>query len=305
MTRGESNAAQLKKNPLHHKNPRNPGYIYPTNTTQSMHFKKILLMALIPQLLSAFSFAQKIPYGKNQAVGKYYDIRGIKLYVEEYGKGEPLLMIHGNGGDMSAFSENVPYFSKKYRVILVDSRSQGKSVDANPAITFEQMADDFAALLDAMHIPKACVLGWSDGGINAILLAIRHPDKVIKFASTGANITPDASAFSDPNGWAESKKYYEKNKNKKWRTAAEKNGWKMFMLDWEQPNIKLTELHKIKCPAYIIAGEHDVIADKHTRLIQANIPGSKLWIVNGSGHGTLIEKAAEFNKRVDAFFGGK
>jgi pimeloyl-ACP methyl ester carboxylesterase len=267
-----------------------------------MHLKKIILMALIPQLLSVFSFAQKIPYGKNQAVGKYYDIRGIKLYVEEYGHGEPLLMIHGNGGDMSAFSENVPYFSKKYRVILVDSRSQGKSVDTNPAITFEQMADDFAALLDAMHIPKAYVLGWSDGGINAILMAIRHPGKVLKFASTGANITPDASSFADPTGWPGSKKYYEQNKNKKWRTAAEKNAWKMFMLDWEQPNIKLTELHKIKCPAYIIAGEHDVIADKHTRLIQANIPGSKLWIVKGSGHGTLIEKAAEFNKRVDAFF---
>jgi pimeloyl-ACP methyl ester carboxylesterase len=269
-----------------------------------MHLKRFLLMALIPQLIAAFSFAQKIPYGKNEAVGKYYDIRGIKLYVEEYGHGEPLLMIHGNGGDMSAFSENAPYFSKKYRVILVDSRSQGRSVDANPAITFEQMADDFAALLDAMHIPKAYVLGWSDGGINAILMAIHHPDKVISFASTGANVTPDASAFVD-GAWAGSKKYYEQNKNRKWRTAKEKNNWKMFMLDWEQPNIKLTDLHKIKCPAYIIAGQHDVIADKHTRLIQANIPGSKLWIVKGSGHGTLIEHAAEFNKRVDAFFEGK
>jgi pimeloyl-ACP methyl ester carboxylesterase len=267
-----------------------------------MYLKRIILMALIPQLLSVFSFAQKTPYGKNEAVGKYYPINGIKLYVEEYGQGEPLLMIHGNGGDMSAFSDNVPYFSKKYRVILVDSRSQGKSIDTDPKVTFEQMADDFASLLDAMHIKKAYVLGWSDGGINAILMAIRHPDKVIKFASTGANITPDASAFADANGWAGSKKYYEQNKDKKWRTAAERNAWKMFMLDWEQPNIPLTALHKIKCPAYIIAGEHDVIANKHTRLIQANIPGSKLWIVKGSGHGTLIEKAAEFNKRVDAFF---
>ncbi|QHS56162.1 alpha/beta hydrolase [Mucilaginibacter sp. 14171R-50] len=261
-------------------------------------------MALIPQLIAAFSFAQKTPYGKNAAVGKYYNVRGIKLYVEEYGSGQPLLMIHGNGGDMSAFSENVPYFAKKYRVILVDSRSQGKSADPNPYITFEQMADDFAALLDAMHISKAYVLGWSDGGINAILMAMRHPDKVIKLASTGANITPDASAFAD-GAWAGSKKYYEQNKNRKWRTAAEKNAWKMFMLDWEQPNIKLADLHRIKCPALIIAGDHDVIADKHTRLIQANIPGSKLWIVKNSGHGTLIEHATEFNNRVDAFFKGK
>ncbi|GGH02947.1 alpha/beta fold hydrolase [Mucilaginibacter phyllosphaerae] len=258
-------------------------------------------MALIPQLIAAFSFAQKIPYGKNAAVGKYYEVRGIKLYVEEYGSGPPLLMIHGNGGDMSAFSENVPYFAKKYRVILVDSRSQGKSKDPRTYITFEQMADDFAVLLNALHIPKAYVLGWSDGGINAILMAIRHPDKVIKFASTGANITADAAAFGN-DGWAGSQKYYNDNKNKIRRTAAEKNAWKMFMLDYEQPNIKLIDLHKIKCPAYIIAGDHDVIADKHTRLIQANIPGSKLWILKNSGHGTLIEHAAEFNKRVDAFF---
>jgi len=270
-----------------------------------MHLKKLILMALIPQLIAAFGFAQKIPYGKNAAVGKYYDVRGIKLYVEEYGSGQPLLMIHGNGGDMSAFSENVPYFAKKYRVILVDSRSQGKSKDPNPYITFEQMADDFTALMDVLHIPKAYVLGWSDGGINAILMAIRHPDRVIAFASTGANITPDATSFSDPKGWGQSVKYYERNKNKVWRTAAEKNAWKMFLLDFKQPNIQLTELKKIKCPAYIIAGDHDVIADKHTRLIQANIPGAKLWIIKGSGHGTLIEHAAEFNKSVDAFFSGK
>jgi pimeloyl-ACP methyl ester carboxylesterase len=269
-----------------------------------MHIKRIILMALIPQLITAFSFAQKIPYGKNAAAGKYYNIHGIKLYVEEYGKGQPLLMIHGNGGDMSAFSENVPYFSKKYRVILVDSRSQGKSTDTNPSLTFEQMADDFAALLDVLHVPKAYILGWSDGGINAILMAMRHPDKVIKLASTGANITPDASAFVN-GSWANSEKYYKENKNKVWHAAAEKNAWKMFMLDWEQPNIKLTQLQKIKCPALIIAGDHDVIADKHTRLIQQNIPGSKLWIVKNSGHGTLIEHAAAFNKKVDAFFEGK
>ena len=258
-------------------------------------------MAIIPQLLTLMSWGQKVPYGHNKAVGKYYSVNGIKLYVEEYGTGQPLLMTHGNGGDMSAFAENVPYFSKKYRVILVDSRAHGKSVDASPKLSFEQMADDFAALLTQMHVPKAYVLGWSDGGINALLMAIRHPDKIIKLASTGANITPDSTAFAQ-GLWKEGLKYYTANKNKVRKTPKAKNDWKIFMLDWEQPNIALTDLQKIKCPAFIIAGDHDVIADKHTRLIQANIPGSKLWIVPKSGHGTLVEDAAEFNKRVDAFF---
>ena len=254
--------------------------------------------------LSMLSYGQKpkVAYGNNPAAGRYYNIRGIKMYAEVYGKGAPLLLIHGNGGDISAFSKNIPYFEKKYMVIAVDSRSQGKSIDPKPALTFEQMADDFAALLDAMHIQKAYVLGWSDGGINAILMAMRHPDKVLKLASTGANLWPGPTAFPD---WDQTVKYYEENKNKVWHTAKERNAWKMFMLDYEQPNIKLAELKKVNCPALIIAGDHDGILDKHTRLIYKNIPGAKLWIVPNSSHSTLIDHADEFNKRVDAFFAEK
>ncbi len=97
------------------------------------------------------------------------------MYTEVYGSGPPLLMIHGNHGDMSAFARNVPYFATHYQVILADSRSQGRSVDPGHPLTFEMMADDYAALLDAMHISSAYIIGWSDGGINALLLAIRHP----------------------------------------------------------------------------------------------------------------------------------
>ncbi|AMR33840.1 alpha/beta hydrolase [Mucilaginibacter sp. PAMC 26640] len=266
-----------------------------------MKVKRLILWVILPQLLTLLGCKPKTMYGNNPGAGHYYHINGIKLYVEEYGEGDPLLMIHGNGGDMSAFSENVPYFAKKYRVILVDSRAQGKSADAADSLSFEQMADDFSVLLDTLKIPKAYVLGWSDGGINALLMAIRHPDQVIKLASTGANITPDASAFSG-DGWKQANNYYNLNKDRVWKTQKAKNAWKIFMLDYNQPNIKLTQLQQIKCPALIIAGDHDVIADPHTRLIQKNIPGSELWIVSNSGHGTLVEHAKEFNKRVDAFF---
>lgn len=266
-----------------------------------MKVKRLLMLIVLPQLLMLLGCKPKTMYGKNSKAGHYYSINGIKLYVEEYGEGKPLLMIHGNGGDMSAFTENVPYFAKKYRVILVDSRAQGKSADAADSLTFEQMADDFAVLLDTLKVPKAYVLGWSDGGINALLMAIRHPDKVIKLASTGANITPDASAFAG-DGWKQGEKYYLQNKDRVWKTPKAKNAWKIFMLDWSQPNITPAQLQQIKCPALIIAGDHDVIADAHTRLIQKNIPGSELWIVPNSGHGTLIEHTKEFNKRVDAFF---
>ena len=140
------------------------------------------------------------------------------------------LLIHGNGGNMSAFEQNIPFFSKSYKVIAVDSRAQGKTVDPGDSLSFEMMADDFAALLDAMHIDSAYVIGWSDGGINALLLAMRHPEKVIKLVSTGANLTPDSSALT-PVTWIDGQKEYETKKNKIWTTAKEKNDWKIFLLD--------------------------------------------------------------------------
>lgn len=133
------------------------------------------------------------------------------MYCEVYGEGKPLLMIHGNGGSIGAFKKNIPYFSKKYKVIVVDSRAHGKSTDAKDSLSFEMMADDFNALLDAMHIKKTYVIGWSDGGINALLLAMRHPDKVIKLASTGANLWPDSTALI-PSLWKDMEKQYNEQK---------------------------------------------------------------------------------------------
>ena len=143
----------------------------------------------------AIAQGKPIPFGDNPAAGKYYDIDGFKMYCEIYGTGKPVLLIHGNGGSINAFKHNIPFFSEKYQVIAADSRAQGKSKDSGSALTFEMMADDEAALLNTLHIDSAYVIGWSDGGIVALLLAMRHPEKVIKLAATGANIQPDASAL--------------------------------------------------------------------------------------------------------------
>jgi pimeloyl-ACP methyl ester carboxylesterase len=242
-----------------------------------------------------------IPYGHNSAVGKFYDINGFKMYTEVYGSGPPLLMIHGNGGDMSAFDKNVAYFARHYRVILADSRSQGRSLDPDHPITFEMMADDFAALLDAMQVPSAYVIGWSDGGINALLLAIRHPEKVKRLASTGANLWPAADAFQ-AGVWEDFKKEYDSGLNKSYETAKEKNDRKMFLLDWQEPHITLAQMHTIQAPSLIICGDHDLISVAHTVVIYQSIPHADLWVVPNSGHGTLREHTDEFNRLVDEFF---
>lgn len=265
-----------------------------------------------PSLLLSFTFScillntnikaqtTKIPYGNNPSAGKYYDIRGFRMYCEVYGEGQPLLIIHGNGGSIRDFTEQIPFFSRKYKVIIADSRAQGKSVDNGDSLSYEMMADDYAALLTSLKIDSAYVIGWSDGGINTLLLAIRHPEKVKKLAVTGANLSPDSlSVF--PEVLALVKPAYDDLKNEH-NSPIRKNSWKLVRLLLDEPHIPLSDLHKISCPSLIIGGDHDVIREEHTMLIYQNIPNAYLWIIPNSGHSTPIVYKDDFNKIVGDFF---
>ncbi len=240
-------------------------------------------------------------YGKNKEAGKYYTIRGFKMYVEIYGQGEPLLFIHGNGGSINNFTKQIPYFAKNYKVIIADSRAHGKSTDAADSLTYEMMADDYAALLDQMKIDSAYVVGWSDGGINGLLMAIRHPKKVKKLAITGANLRPDTTAVPQE-VWDLVVPTYNELKAKADKNAMEKGGFKLLKLLVENPHIPLSDLKKISCPTLVIGGDHDVIKEEHTMEIYKNIPNAYLWILPNSGHATAIVYADEFNSKVEMFF---
>lgn len=242
-----------------------------------------------------------IPFGANKAAGRFYNIRGFNMYAETYGKGQPLLIIHGNGGSIGDFVNQIPYFSKKYKVIVADSRAQGRSKDDADSLSYEMMADDYAALLDTMKIDSAFVIGWSDGGINGLLLSIRHPEKVKKLAVTGANLWPDTTAvFNDVENLV--MPAYTTLKNKTARTAEEKAAWKLVRLLIEEPHISLESLRRIAAPTLVIGGDHDVIKPAHTMLISQNIRDSYLWILPASGHSTPLVYRTEFNQKVDGFF---
>jgi pimeloyl-ACP methyl ester carboxylesterase len=247
------------------------------------------------------SLMKNTSYGKNKEAGKYYDIRGFKMYAETYGTGQPLLIIHGNGGSIDNFLYQIPYFSKKYKVIIADSRAQGNSKDEADSLSYEMMADDYAALLDQMKVDSAYVIGWSDGGINGLLLAIRHPGKVKRLAITGANLWPDTTAvFNDVEQMVLPE--YNSAKGMTNRTSRQKAGWKLLRLLIEEPHIPLTDLRKISVPTLVIGGDHDVIKPEHSLLIAQNIPNSYLWILPNSGHSTPIIYKDEFNKTIDDFF---
>jgi pimeloyl-ACP methyl ester carboxylesterase len=263
--------------------------------------KNTLILFTNLLLLTCLIGCKQIPYGANKAAGKYYNIRGFKMYCEIYGTGKPLLMIHGNDGSISTFSGLIPHFADQYKVIVADSRAQGKSTDSKDSLNYEMMADDFAALLDQMHIDSAYVIGWSDGGITALLMAINHPEKVKKLAISGAIICADPNIV-DPTEWAKGMRDYNRLKVIDSKNDKEMHDWKLIRLEIDQKPIPLTALHTIKCPALVIGGDHDIINPTHTRLIQENIPNSRLWIVPNSGHGTLFEHRRKFINKVDDFF---
>jgi pimeloyl-ACP methyl ester carboxylesterase len=264
--------------------------------------KKILIFLLSAQMLILSAFGQAaIPYGNNPSNGKYYDIRGFKMYCEIYGEGQPLLIIHGNGGSINNFVNQIPYFSKHYKVIIADSRAQGKSKDDGDSLTYEMMADDCAALLSALNVDSADVIGWSDGGINGLLLAIRHPEKVKKLAVTGANLVPDTTAVPQEI-WDMVRPEYARLMGKSPLSAPEKSRLKLYRLLCDQPHIPLSDLHQISCPVLVIGGDHDVIKPDHTLLIFQNIPKAYLWILPNSGHSTPVVYKDDFNRNVDNFF---
>ncbi len=275
-----------------------------------MKIKSIFFLNLLCLIAISCNWKNKIPfgfknYGENNFKGKYQKIRGFKMYYEIYGEGDPVLIIHGNGGSIKSFIYQIPYFSKNYKVIVADSRSQGRSLDNTDSLSYEMMADDFNALLDTLKIPSCNIIGWSDGGINGLLLAIRHPEKVKKLAITGANLWPDSTAI-DPEVYKIIQKGYNdlisSNTLKKQIDPGFGNKLKLSRLIAKAPHISINELKSIRCPTLVIGGDHDAIRPRHTLLIAEAIPQSYLWIIPNSGHSTPLFYNDQFNKTINTFF---
>lgn len=245
---------------------------------------------------SFVGFAQKpappaTKYGSNPTAGKTFTHDGVKLYFEIYGSGEPLLLVHGNGGSIADWKAQIDYFRGRYQVIAMDSRDQGKSSDSPGKLTYEKMADDLAALLDYLKSPPANVLGWSDGGINALLLGVRHPAQVKKIASMAANLNPNGLY---PEALAMAKSMLN--------SAHGKRELKVAQLSLDEPHIDPNSLKKITAPTLILAGDHDLIIDEHTLDIYHHIPNSQLCIFPNATHMVPLDDPELFNATVDRFF---
>ncbi|MDD5149248.1 MAG: alpha/beta hydrolase [Flavobacterium sp.] len=248
--------------------------------------KKIFLLAIA--FISINSIAQKLHEN-----GKYIDANGVKLYYEIYGQGEPLLMIHGNGGSFSCFENQVREFSKNFKVILVDCRGRGNSSYQNGVeLTFDLQVEDMSLFLEKLNIQKTSILGWSDGGIIGLLMAKKHPEKVDKLVTSGANIFPEGVIiFEDMKKTAIDLE--KENSNHKNDLAIDLNN-----LDLKYPNLNYSDLNVIQSKTLIIAGDHDLIKGEHTLKIYEAIPNAQLAILPNSSHSALIENSKLFNEIV-------
>lgn len=241
-----------------------------------------------------------VAYGRNPAAGHTVAVNGIKLYYETYGQGEPLLLLHGNGQSISAFNGQIPELAKHYRVIAVDTRAQGQSTNGKQPLTYDLFADDMSALLTALHIPAAHVVGWSDGGNTGLSLALHHPQQVKKLVTMGANLWADTLAVTPAT-------LKEVNQGIRQTTLLypfmkqARQARPLVVLLRDYPRMKATDLAGIAAPTLVLAGEKDLIQPAHTQLIASSLPHGRAQILPGLTHYAPQEEPAVFNAAVLAF----
>jgi pimeloyl-ACP methyl ester carboxylesterase len=267
----------------------------------------VVAACLFALLLSSAAECQ-INYGSNSKVGKHADVNDIKLYYEIYGTGEPLLLLHGDGGSIAVFSDLIPALSKQFKVIAVDSRAQGKSTDSDKEITYALMATDVSALIEQLHLGSVYVLGWSDGGNVGLELAVAHPEEVKKLITFGANFTHENFMATHDNIVmdADDPRLLKTTAMVKMIKKMQPEPSPLVTTKLEHlmnsyPNLTIEQLTHIQIPVLVVAGDHDAISLEQTTALFKSLPHAQLWIVPGASHFVVIEQPETVGREVIEF----
>jgi pimeloyl-ACP methyl ester carboxylesterase len=237
----------------------------------------------------------------------------ITVYFEAHGVGKPLILIHGGFGSADVWVNQVAVFSQQYYVITPDSRGQGRTTDSDAPISYDLMAEDTIRLMDYLGIESAYIVGWSDGGITGIDLAIHHPERVKALVAYGANINPagyrdDFLAYVRTVTVAE----MELKLGSKYLNLMPDPQHFPVMLEkiktlyLTEPNFTAEELATIKAPTLILDGQNEeVVRIEHTKAIAVAIPNAELVILPNVGHYAITQMPAVWNKAVLDFLKDK
>ncbi|MBB3655733.1 pimeloyl-ACP methyl ester carboxylesterase [Rhizobium sp. BK650] len=238
------------------------------------------------------------------------DVNDIKMYYAEYGEGEPILFIHGGLGNADVWGHQVADFAKDHLVIVADSRGHGRSTRSQRPFGYDLMTSDYAALLDYLKIGKVTLVGWSDGGIIGIDMAMKYPEKLTRVIAQAANVTTDGvkadvmnnKTFNDYINVAG--EYYKK-------LSPTPNEYDSFVNQisqmWAtQPAWTVADLGKITVPVTLAIGDHDeAIKLDHTELMAKEIPGAKLVILKDASHFAMLQDPEGYDAMIRNAIAGR
>ncbi|MBP5103392.1 alpha/beta fold hydrolase [Pseudomonas protegens] len=273
------------------------------------------VIALLMSFNSAFAGErwQSLPPTPAPVAGAqagYAEVNGIRLYYSKLGHGSPVVLLHGGLGNADYWGLQAKALAARHTVISVDSRGHGRSTrDARP-YGYDLMADDVIALLDQLKIPRADFVGWSDGAILGLDLAMRYPLRVGKVFAYAANTQTSGvkeGVENNPTFAA----YIERAGQEYTRLSPTPKEYPAFVEQighmWaSQPNWSDADLAKIKTPVLIVDGDHDeAIKREHTEYMAQAIPGAGLLILPNVSHFAFLQDPGLFNAALEHFLDGK
>jgi len=232
---------------------------------------------------------------KSDSTSGYALVNGLNMYYEIHGKGTPLVLIHGGGSTLqTTFARVLHDFAKTHKVIAVEMQAHGHTADIDRPLSFQQDADDIAALLKYLHIDKANIFGFSNGASTTLQFAIRHPEMANKIVvgSTFYKKSGAPQGFWDMMGKPTFEGMPQPYKDAYLKINPDTNALhRMYERDVARmqsfPDISEAEMVSIKAPAFIIIGDRDVTTTEHAVEMHRLLSNSRLAIIPG-GHGDYI-----------------
>jgi pimeloyl-ACP methyl ester carboxylesterase len=237
-------------------------------------------------------------------------VNDIEMYYAVYGEGEAVLLIHGGLGHADAWGFQVPVLAEDHKVVVADSRGHGRSTRSDQPFGYALMAGDYLALLDHLGIDKVALVGWSDGGIIGLDIAIRHPERLRALYAFAANYDPSGvkeTVGIDPTFGG----YVERMSADYARLSPTPDDFDAFVEQISQmwatePTYSEDQLRAITVRTVIFAGEHEeAIEQEHTEAMAALIPNARLEIMPDASHFAMWQQPEAFNASVQNFLAGK
>ncbi|MBV8758545.1 MAG: alpha/beta fold hydrolase [Deltaproteobacteria bacterium] len=278
-----------------------------------MRLALAVLVALTTQAAAARPRWQELPLPPAMPSADDHgsvDVNGAQIYYARYGKGDPVILLHGGLGNSDHWANQVPVLSPKFQVIAIDSRGQGRSTRTKSKVTYETMADDVVAVMDKLAIPRASIVGWSDGGEIALKLAIKHPDRVAKLFVFGANYNSDGSKPRSGRPADTFIAYAAKCRADYTKLSKTPKEWDA-LVDWLLPvwrtpmGFTKDQLRSITAPTLVADGDHDevIVLDQIQEMAKL-IPNAQLAIFKDASHFALWQSPDDFNQTLLAFLEG-